>query len=87
MLLPGGAPLNIYDFACWARQTVAALTVVSAYRPVRPLPFGLDELRTRRLRAPSARRCARRRGWFGLLDRVLHALRAAAPRAAAPARA
>ena len=27
-------PLNIYDFACWARQTVVALTVVSAHRPV-----------------------------------------------------
>lgn len=46
ILLPPWAPFNIYDFACWARQTVAALTVVSAHRPVRPTPIRLDELRT-----------------------------------------
>ena len=39
------APLNIYDFGCWARQTVVALTMVMAHRPARPLPFALDELR------------------------------------------
>jgi squalene-hopene/tetraprenyl-beta-curcumene cyclase len=46
MLLPARAPLSIYSFACWARQTVGALTIVMAERPVRPLPFGLDELRS-----------------------------------------
>jgi len=45
MFLPSWAPLNIYDFGCWARQTVVALTVVMAHRPVRPLPFTIDELR------------------------------------------
>jgi squalene-hopene/tetraprenyl-beta-curcumene cyclase len=45
IFLPPQVPLNIYDFACWARQTVAALTVVWAYRPVRPIPIGIDELR------------------------------------------
>jgi squalene-hopene/tetraprenyl-beta-curcumene cyclase len=45
IFLPPRVPLNVYDFACWARQTIVALTVVMAYRPVRPLPFGLDELR------------------------------------------
>src|ERR1700733_9002093 len=45
MLLPPGAPVSIYDFACWARQTVVALSIVLAERPVRPLPFSLDELR------------------------------------------
>ena len=45
MLLPPWAPLNPYDFACWARQTIVALTVVLAYRPQRPFSFGLDELR------------------------------------------
>ncbi len=44
MLLPPWAPLNPYDFACWARQTVVAIAVVLAYRPQRPLPFSLDEL-------------------------------------------
>ncbi len=43
--LPPWAPLNLYDFACWARQTVAALTVVWAHRPVREIPITLDELR------------------------------------------
>jgi squalene-hopene/tetraprenyl-beta-curcumene cyclase len=45
MFLPSWFPLNIYDFGCWARQTVVALTVVSAHRPVRPIPIGIDELR------------------------------------------
>jgi squalene-hopene/tetraprenyl-beta-curcumene cyclase len=31
-------PLSVYDFACWARQTVVPLTVVLHYRPVRNLP-------------------------------------------------
>jgi squalene-hopene/tetraprenyl-beta-curcumene cyclase len=44
-LLPPWVPLNPYDFACWARQTVVALTVVLSYRPRRALPFGLEELR------------------------------------------
>jgi squalene-hopene/tetraprenyl-beta-curcumene cyclase len=44
ILLPAWFPLNAYDFACWARQTVVALSVVMSQRPVRPLPFTLDEL-------------------------------------------
>ncbi len=44
--LPPWAPLNIYDWGCWARQTVVPLTVVSALRVCRPLAFGLGELRT-----------------------------------------
>src|SRR3954453_17933774 len=46
VLLPSWFPLNVYDFACWARQTIVALTIVRAERPVRSLPFDLDELRT-----------------------------------------
>ncbi len=45
MLLPPWVPLNVYDFACWARQTIVALTIVVSERPVRPLPFALEELR------------------------------------------
>jgi squalene-hopene/tetraprenyl-beta-curcumene cyclase len=45
MLLPTSVPLNIYDFACWARQTIVALSVLYGHRPSRPLPFGIDELR------------------------------------------
>jgi len=44
ILLPPWFPLNVYDFACWARQTVVALSVVLALRPVRQLPFSIDEL-------------------------------------------
>ncbi|TML06491.1 MAG: squalene--hopene cyclase, partial [Actinobacteria bacterium] len=71
VLLPAWFPLNVYDFACWARQTIAALAVVMAYRPRRPLPFDLGELHG--TREPATRRA---RTWRGLaltlLDRVVH---------------
>ncbi len=35
VLLPSWVPLNIYDFACWARQTIVALSLVMAHRPRR----------------------------------------------------
>jgi squalene-hopene/tetraprenyl-beta-curcumene cyclase len=44
VLLPSWVPLNIYDFACWARQTIVALTLVVTHRPQRKLPFDLSEL-------------------------------------------
>jgi squalene-hopene/tetraprenyl-beta-curcumene cyclase len=44
IFLPSWFPLNPYDFACWARQTIVALTIVRAHRPVRPLGFTLEEL-------------------------------------------
>ena len=44
MLAPGWAPISIYDFACWARQTVVAMSIVLSVRPTRSLPFTLDEL-------------------------------------------
>ena len=89
VLLPGWVPLNVYDFACWARQTIVALSLVKAHRPVRPLGFALDELTTaagggasdRRSRGSSiggAPTVARADGsWHGRLlaglDRVLRA--------------
>ncbi|MFC5818089.1 squalene--hopene cyclase [Nonomuraea harbinensis] len=69
MFLPSWFPLNVYDWACWARQTIVPLTIVSARRPVRPLPFDLAELRTGR---PVPRRGGL--GWDGFfhgLDRLL----------------
>jgi squalene-hopene/tetraprenyl-beta-curcumene cyclase len=71
MLLGPKVPLNIYDFACWARQTVVALSVVMAFRPERPLPFGLDELGAP---GPTVPRHSRRTraGLFEGLDRLLH---------------
>lgn len=44
IFLPPDAPLSIYRFGCWARQTIVALTVVMSHRPARDLPFGLGEL-------------------------------------------
>jgi squalene-hopene/tetraprenyl-beta-curcumene cyclase len=73
MLLPSRVPLNIYDFACWGRQTVAALTVVSAYRPQRPLPFGLAELFTGGPRRPERPPLTSISGWFGVMDSALKA--------------
>jgi squalene-hopene/tetraprenyl-beta-curcumene cyclase len=76
MLLPPVAPLNVYDFACWARQTIVALTVVWAHRPVRPLPFGIDELRTGRVASdpePVYKAIRTTPGRFQLLDRALQA--------------
>src|SRR5947209_2761720 len=55
VFLPKWFPLNPYDFACWARQTIVALTIVRAHRPARPLAFALDELGHG---APAARRRA-----------------------------
>ena len=44
IFLPRWFPLNLYDFACWARQTIAPLTILSALRPRRDLGFELTEL-------------------------------------------
>jgi squalene-hopene/tetraprenyl-beta-curcumene cyclase len=44
LALPSWFPLNVYDFACWARQTIVALTIVRAHRPVRPSSVSLEEL-------------------------------------------
>jgi squalene-hopene/tetraprenyl-beta-curcumene cyclase len=46
VFFPTWFPLNVYDFACWARQTIVPLTVVGSLRPVRSIEFGLDELRS-----------------------------------------
>jgi squalene-hopene/tetraprenyl-beta-curcumene cyclase len=68
---PKWFPLNVYDWACWARQTIVPLTIVGSLRPVRSLPFGLTELE-----APTARPAASGRDpWaavFNGLDRALH---------------
>ncbi len=71
MFLPPQLPLNIYDFGCWARQTVVALTVVMSLRPSRPLPFTLEELGTDRP-APERPSLASTAGRFRALDRLLH---------------
>ncbi|MFF7408350.1 squalene--hopene cyclase [Streptomyces lydicus] len=94
LYLPKWFPLNIYDFGCWARQTIVPLTIVSAKRPVRPAPFALDELHVDPSRPAPPRPLAPATSWDGLfqrLDKALHLyhkvalrkLRGAAMRAAA----
>jgi squalene-hopene/tetraprenyl-beta-curcumene cyclase len=71
IFLPRWAPLNVYDFGCWARQTVVPLTVVSALRPSRLVPFDLAELRTG-ARRPELDRRAGVAAAFQRLDVLLH---------------
>jgi squalene-hopene/tetraprenyl-beta-curcumene cyclase len=42
--LPKNAPLNLYNFSCWARGTIAPLLIVLSRRPVRPLGIDVSEL-------------------------------------------
>ena len=71
MYLGKRVPLNIYDWGCWARQTIVPLTVVGTLRPVRRMSWSLDDLRTGAtpskptgMNIPSA---------FQQADKVLHA--------------
>ncbi|MEV5297829.1 squalene--hopene cyclase [Amycolatopsis methanolica] len=72
VLLPSWVPLNVYDWGCWARQTVVPLTVVGTLRPVRPLPFGIDELRTGVKRGGGLVAPWTWSGAFHYLDKALH---------------
>ncbi|WP_373309030.1 squalene--hopene cyclase [Streptomyces lateritius] len=83
IFLPKWFPLNIYDFGCWARQTIVPLTVVSAKRPVRPAPFPLDELHTDPARPNPAKTLAPAASWDGVfqrLDKAMHLYHRVAPR-------
>lgn len=71
MFLPPWAPLNIYSFGCWARQTLVAISVVMAHRPVRPLPFDINEIRSFSPPAPP-QPLTTKAGWFEAVDRLLH---------------
>ncbi|GAA1361215.1 squalene--hopene cyclase [Streptomyces beijiangensis] len=84
IFLPKWLPLNIYDFGCWARQTIVPLTVVSAKRPVRPAPFALDELHADARNPNPAKRLAPMTSWDGVFQRIdkgLHFYHRVAPRA------
>ncbi|HKF78088.1 MAG TPA: squalene--hopene cyclase, partial [Candidatus Dormibacteraeota bacterium] len=66
--VPPPVPLNLYDFACWARGTIAPLLIVISRRPVRPLGVDLSELV-----APGTEHLLTRvpgSGVFSWLDRV-----------------
>ncbi len=68
--MPRWVPLNLYDFACWARQTIAPLTILATLKPRRDLGVIVDELRSGRP-TPSATTTWGRA--FSLLDTLLHA--------------
>jgi squalene-hopene/tetraprenyl-beta-curcumene cyclase len=44
ILVPPSAPLSIYAFGCWARQTIVALSIVTALQPSVRVSFGIGEL-------------------------------------------
>jgi len=79
VLLGAWVPLNIYDFACWARQTIVALSVVIAHRPHHPLSFSLEELQGAEPWRPAVPKSARGR-WLARLDRALRAYERRPPR-------
>ena len=59
VLLPPSAPFSVYNFACWARQTIVAALGRQALRPVRPADVDLREIgarpgETRRRARPGA---------------------------------
>jgi squalene-hopene/tetraprenyl-beta-curcumene cyclase len=68
--LPSWFPLNIYDWGCWARQTIVALAVVQSYRPSKELPFDISELKTGV--TPAARNDDPWAKVFNGLDKALH---------------
>lgn len=72
-LLPKWFPLNIYDWGCWARQTVVPLTVVWTMQPRRDLGVSVRELRTG-TPDPSIAPWRSWAGFFQRLDKVLHLL-------------
>ncbi|MBO0820295.1 MAG: squalene--hopene cyclase, partial [Nocardiopsaceae bacterium] len=71
--LPSWFPLNIYDWGQWARQTIVALAVVSAFKPSRPVSFDVSELYAATPGLPP--KGGRNDPWalfFNGLDKVLH---------------
>ena len=86
-LLPSWFPFNPYDFACWARQTIVALSIVASHRPVRtPYRSGSTSSAWTARRSPRSA-CARRPVCLTLLDAALAAHREAPGEATPPPRA
>ena len=82
IFLPHWFPMNVYDWACWARQTLVPLTVIAARRPRRELGFALDELRSGKEGRGLHAACT----WSGTFDRVDQVLHAYERRPLAPLR-
>jgi squalene-hopene/tetraprenyl-beta-curcumene cyclase len=61
ILLPANGPLSVYDFACWARQTMVSLSVVEALQPVRPSAIHLSEIGGQKTAPSGTPRLSKRR--------------------------
>ena len=73
IFLPSWFPLNVYDFGCWARQTIVALTIVGSLRPVRDLGFSIDEIKVAApVTPPKPAPLHSWEGAFERLDAILH---------------
>jgi squalene-hopene/tetraprenyl-beta-curcumene cyclase len=66
ILLPPGAYLNVYEMSCWSRAILAPLSILSAVKPLKPVPagFSLAELSAGNGRSQQAS------GWFGFFWRL-----------------
>jgi squalene-hopene/tetraprenyl-beta-curcumene cyclase len=71
IFLPRWAPLNIYNWGCWARQTIVPLSVICALQPARPVSFDIDVLRIGAL-SPRPDPLTTVAGRFQWLDQLLH---------------
>jgi squalene-hopene/tetraprenyl-beta-curcumene cyclase len=62
-------PFNLYDFACWARGTVAPLTIVVSKKPVRSLGVDVSEIIAPGTEA-AMRRVSGARHWLMAVERL-----------------
>lgn len=70
IFLPRWFPFSVYDWACWARQTIVPLTIVGSLQPARPLGFSLREIRSGLPRPPAHPRSTWK-GRFEAIDALL----------------
>jgi squalene-hopene/tetraprenyl-beta-curcumene cyclase len=78
ILMPDRAPINIYEFASWARGTIVAILVVWAYKPVKHVPddrgvreLFLDPANRSVINFPRDRKMFTWRNLFRVADRAL----------------
>ena len=81
VLLPSWFPINIYEFASWARATIVAITVVFSLRPTATVPAGAgvqelwcDPKQRRDFAVRRPRNPLSWAGFFSGLDSVLRVL-------------
>ncbi|HEY8312605.1 MAG TPA: squalene--hopene cyclase [Candidatus Baltobacteraceae bacterium] len=71
VFFPAHMPFNLYDFSCWARGTVAPLTIVISRRPIRELGVDVGEIVVEDSEASMHR--VHGRGLFWWIDAALKA--------------